>query len=72
MRRRVVQLDDGYQDMEGSWNANAKFPEGLPFYAEKIAAVGARPGIWIAPLQVNANTEWAKDRNLEGGPGQPV
>lgn len=66
LRPRVVQLDDGYQDMEGSWNANAKFPEGLPFYAEKIAAVGARPGVWIAPLQVNANTEWAKDPlNLE-------
>lgn len=70
LRPRVVQLDDGYQDMEGNWNANAKFPEGLPFYAEKIAAVGARPGIWIAPLQVNANTEWAKDAlNLEAVQG---
>ena len=61
LRPKVVQLDDGYQDMEGNWNANGKFPEGLPFYAEKISAVGARPGIWIAPLQVNSNSEWAKN-----------
>ena len=57
----VIQIDDGYQNIDGVWDANAKFPEGLPFYAKRIAKTGARPGLWMALTMIGHNAPWLND-----------
>jgi len=66
LRPAVIQIDDGYQDIDGIWDANAKFPEGMPFYAKRIAETGARPGLWMALTMMGGNAPWVKNPvNLE-------
>ena len=43
----VIQIDDCYRSPAGSGETNDKFPEGLAFYAKRIAATGARPGLYL-------------------------
>ena len=43
----VIQIDDGYQDITARKETNDKFPEGLAYYAKRIAATGARPGLYL-------------------------
>lgn len=46
LRPDVIQIDRGYAlEPDVSLETNDKFPEGLPFYARRIAATGARPGL---------------------------
>jgi len=66
LRPGVIQIDDGYQDITGRKETNDKFPEGLAFYAQRIAATGARPGLYLdflgktgAPRLVGP-PEWAE------------
>ena len=71
LRPSVIQIDDGYQNLDGVWDANAKFPEGLPFYAKKIAETGARPGLWMALTGISRSAPWLKDpANMEAVWGQ--
>ena len=50
----VIQIDQGYRDPSGRNKTNDKFPEGLAFYAQRIAATGARPGLRVsASMAVN-------------------
>jgi hypothetical protein len=84
LRPAGIQIDDGYQELEGVWDANAKFSQGMPYYAKKIAEVGARPGLWMAITMIAEKAPWVKDpANLEavwgksfkpdqGGTRQPV
>ena len=66
LRPAVIQIDDGYQDFDGNWDANAKFPKGMSFYARKIAATGARPGLWMALTMIGVKAPWLNDpANLE-------
>jgi alpha-galactosidase len=47
----VFQLDDGYQAAIGDWLiTNDKFPSDIGAIADRIAAAGRTPGIWIAPF----------------------
>ncbi len=47
----VFQLDDGYQSAIGDWLiTNDKFPSDVGAIADRIAAAGRIPGIWIAPF----------------------
>ena len=57
----VVQIDDGWQLAHGDWSANAKFPSGMESLAEKIAATGRIPGLWLAPFMVSAASQLVKD-----------
>ena len=61
LRPAVIQIDDGYQNYDGVWEANAKFPQGMPFYAKQIAATGARPGLWMALTMISRSAPWLKD-----------
>jgi alpha-galactosidase len=73
--RPFVVIDDGWQpgrganrDGTGTWDhANEKFPD-LPRVLADITQRGARPGLWIRPLQAAAATpdNWrlARDRNV--------
>ena len=47
LRPEVIQIDAGYEDPNDSRKTNTDFPEGLAFYAKRIAASGARPGLLV-------------------------
>jgi alpha-galactosidase len=73
--RPFVVIDDGWQpgrgasrDGAGTWDhANEKFPD-LPHLLDEVTQRGARPGMWIRPLQATADVpdSWrlARDRNV--------
>jgi alpha-galactosidase len=46
----VFQLDDGWETLVGDWTAGPSFPSGMAATARRIADVGFRPGLWLAPL----------------------
>jgi signal transduction histidine kinase len=46
-RPMVMEIDTGYETVTDKTGANKKFLEGLPFYAQRIAATGARPGLLL-------------------------
>lgn len=48
----VLQVDDGWQQDIGDWEANEKFPSGMQALAEKIKSTGRRAGLWLAPFLV--------------------
>lgn len=57
-----VQIDDGYQRAFGDWEGHAdKFPHGMKWLAEQIRALGLKPGLWLAPYAISADTEVAKN-----------
>jgi signal transduction histidine kinase len=66
LRPDIIQIDRGYQKQgySGTLELSEKFPEGLPFYAEKIAATGARPGLKLAPPPAAAATSIAETAGL--------
>lgn len=60
-----VQLDDGWEQAWGDWNANAKFPQGMDGFASALDAKGLHGGVWLAPFLVDetspvatAHPEW--------------
>lgn len=58
----VVQIDDGYQTAVGDWlSVNDSFPHGMGRVAERIRLAGYRPGLWLAPFTVAANSRLARD-----------
>jgi alpha-galactosidase len=73
--RPYAVIDDGWQPVRGrekagvgTWDrGNEKFPD-MPCLAASITKAGARPGIWIRPLQAPANAPdtWRlpRDRNF--------
>ena len=56
----IVQIDDGYQIMDGIWNGNAKFPSGMARVARRVRQAGMIPGVWFAPLMINPEHPWKK------------
>ena len=54
----IVQIDDGYQKMDGDWSANEKFPMGMAAVAERVRESGNIPGVWFAPLMINPEHPW--------------
>jgi hypothetical protein len=57
----VIQIDDGYQKMDGDWSANEKFPMGMAAVAARIREAGCVPGVWFAPLMIHPEHPWAKE-----------
>ena len=56
MPMQVFQLDDGWQRCYGDWTADPKkFPNGMKPIAEKIAAAGMMPGIWMCLVRSSTN-----------------
>ncbi len=56
----IIQIDDGYQKMDGDWSANEKFPSGMAAVAARIRKAGCIPGVWFAPLMINPDHPWGK------------
>ena len=54
----VCQIDDGYQTFVGDWTTYLPgFADGMAAVATGIRALGLRPGIWIAPLMADLDSE---------------
>ena len=58
----VFQVDDGWQQAVGDWEANADFPTGMADLAARIQASGYRPGLWIAPFIAWPSSQLFRDR----------
>ncbi|MCF6175304.1 MAG: alpha-galactosidase [Victivallaceae bacterium] len=56
----VIQLDNGWIDKLGDWNANQRFPEGMELIAAKIKAAGYTPGIWTCPTMIMESSKMAQ------------
>lgn len=67
-----IQIDDGYQRAFSDWEGNERFPHGMKWLAQKIRALGLKPGLWVAPYVVSEGTEIHRDhpdwliRDLDG------
>jgi hypothetical protein len=70
----LIQLDDGYQKMQGDWDANGKFPSGMAALAASVRHAGFLPGLWVAPLRMNRHHPWLEkhpdsiQRDADGRP----
>ncbi len=53
------QMDDGYQNADGDWQANSKFSSGIPAFSKKITDDGLKPGLWIAAFRVSTSSTLA-------------
>lgn len=52
----VVQLDDGWEQCYGDWEANEKFPGGMDTLAREIGERGFVPGIWTSPFVMHTHS----------------
>ncbi len=71
----VFQVDDGWQQDMGDWEANAKFPAGMEALARHIRAAGLTPGLWLAPFIVRPSARLFRDHPdwlLRDADGDPV
>lgn len=53
----TFQIDDGWERIVGDWEANSKFPDGMPDLARAAEELGLRPGLWLAPFIVLPGSE---------------
>jgi len=56
-----VQIDDGYQRAFGDWEGNHLYPHGMKWLAAEIRKLGLKPGIWIAPYAISADSDIGKN-----------
>lgn len=71
----VIQLDNGWMDLLGDYNAGHRFPEGMKAVADKIRAAGYIPGIWTCPTMIRGQSEAAgkyPDLIAKKRDGQPL
>lgn len=52
-----MQVDEGFQRWHGDWEGNARFPHGMKWLADRIRALGLKPGIWLAPYVISEPTD---------------
>ncbi|HTJ36935.1 MAG TPA: glycoside hydrolase family 36 protein [Dactylosporangium sp.] len=71
----VVQIDDGWEELVGDWEPNARFPSGMAALAERISDAGFTPGLWLAPFIALPHSRLATERPellLRDEAGRPV
>ncbi|MEI6646363.1 MAG: ATP-binding protein [bacterium] len=71
LRPEVIEIDRGFALNPGlTLETNDKFPEGLSFYAQRIAATGARPGLRLElsepSLSLSQNISMVKQAVQDG------
>lgn len=59
----VFQIDDGWQDESGNWDAGKNFPSGMASLADKVKATGRTAGIWLSPFIVTSNLKIFHEHN---------
>lgn len=52
-----IQVDEGFQRWHGDWEGNTRFPHGMKWLADRIRALGLKPGMWLAPYVISEPTE---------------
>lgn len=52
-----IQIDDGWNKKRGDWEPNERFPHGMKYLADEIKKNGFIPGIWVAPLTAENDSE---------------
>jgi len=57
----VVQLDDGYETAFGDWRSLADGFEDMRGLRDDVADAGYRPGLWLAPFYVQADSDLAAE-----------
>jgi alpha-galactosidase len=57
----VFQIDDGWQDDSGHWEAGRKFTSGMAAFADKVKSTGRTAGIWLSPFIVTPNLSLFKE-----------
>jgi len=71
----VFQVDDGWQRALGDWEPNERFPRGMAFLAKAIRERGLRPGLWLAPFLLTADSPLLRERPdwlLRDAEGRPI
>ncbi len=71
----VVQVDEGWEQRFGNWEANHRFPDGMQTVACTIREHGFRPGIWTAPFLVEPRSDmrfYHDDWLLRDKNGDPI
>jgi alpha-galactosidase len=71
----VFQIDDGWQDESGYWEAGRNFPSGMAAFAARIRATGRVAGIWLSPFIVTPNLKLFREHPhwlLRDEDGKPV
>ncbi len=58
---KYVQIDDGWQNNNGDWEANEKFPDGMKALADNIRREGFIPGIWFSPFLFSPESKVFKE-----------
>jgi hypothetical protein len=73
-----MQLDWGWNDTWGDWNASPSFPSGIPAAAGYIGDRGLVPEVWVAPFSASEASQvykdhpgWYRPRNLYGQIAMP-
>lgn len=58
----LFQIDDGWQDAAGDWNAHpVKFPRGMKASVDDIHARGFKAGLWLAPYGAQKDSKLVKE-----------
>ncbi|MEA4823510.1 MAG: alpha-galactosidase [Clostridiaceae bacterium] len=57
---KVVQIDEGWADKYGDWEANGRFPNGMKVMADEIRAKSFIPGIWLCPFSAQPDSNFAQ------------
>ena len=57
----VFQVDDGWQQAIGDWEANAEFPSGMEALAASVRNAGFEPGLWMAPFIAGEHSRLARE-----------
>lgn len=52
---RTIQIDAGFQIMDGNWRPNDRFKKMWDCLPARIAETGSIPGLWLAPTRVYEN-----------------
>ncbi len=61
------QIDDGYEPYYGDWDwREDRFPHGSAWLAGEIASHGLKPGVWIAPFQVDEHSQTYASHQADG------
>ena len=58
---QYIQIDEGWEECFGDWEANEKFPAGMKSLADKIKEAGYTPGLWVAPFQFSDKSKIVKE-----------
>lgn len=61
----LVEIDDGWEQSWGDWQANDKFGSGMDALADNVTKKGLKIGVWMAPFLVDVESKTAKSISMD-------